>query len=235
MPEISMDTTDGPIRATLATPAGEGPWPAVVVVHDMLGLSADIKNITRRIADQGYLVLAPNLYSRGGAARCVTRVFRELTRREGRAIDDLLAARTALIDREDCTGAVAIVGFCMGGGFALAMAPQGFDVSAPFYGVLPRHLDQALNGSCPIVASFGARDPILRGAGSALDRSLERLGVAHDIKTYPGVGHSFANRLPVPAPLLRITGFAYGPEETEDAWRRVFAFLNAHLPGPGAS
>ncbi|MFD4181249.1 dienelactone hydrolase family protein [Rhodococcus sp. NPDC058514] len=233
MPEITVDTGDGPIGAVLEMPSGDGPWPAVVVAHDLLGLSVDIKNIVRRIADAGYLVLAPNLYSRGGRARCVTRVFRELIRRDGRAIDDLLAARTALIDREDCTGAVAIVGFCMGGGFALAMAPKGFDVSAPFYGVLPRHLDQALNGSCPIVASFGTRDPVLRGAGPALERSLGRLGVAHDVKTYPGVGHSFANRLPVPAPLLRITGFAYGPDETEDAWRRVFAFLDAHLPGTG--
>ncbi|MFF0814758.1 dienelactone hydrolase family protein [Rhodococcus sp. NPDC003318] len=233
MPDITFDTPDGSIDALLEQPGGADPHPGVVVVHDALGLSADIRAITRDIADHGYLTLAPDLYSRGGAARCVTRVFRELVGRQGRAVTDLLAARDHLIARPDCTGAVAVVGFCMGGGFALALSPMGFDASAPFYGVLPRHLDEALSGACPIVASFGARDPILPRAGRRLTETLERHGVPHDVKTYPGVGHSFANHLPAgPAtPLLRVVGFHYGEEQSRDAWRRVYAFLGEHLSG----
>lgn len=232
MPALTVDTPEGPIEAVLEHPGGDGPHPGVVVVHDALGLSADIRGITRDIADHGYLTLAPNLDSRGGTARCVTRVFRELIGRQGRAVTDILAARDHLRARPDCSGAVAVVGFCMGGGFALALSPMGFDASAPFYGVLPRHLDEALSGACPIVASFGSRDPILPRAGKRLSAALDRQGVPHDVRTYPGVGHSFANHLPAgPAtPLLRVVGFHYGEEQSRDAWRRVYAFLDEHLP-----
>ena len=231
MPELTVDTPDGPIDGVLERPDGDGPHPGVVVVHDALGLSADIRGITRDIADHGYLALAPDLYSRGGTARCLTGVFRDLFARRGRAVSDLLAARDHLRALPECSGAVVVVGFCMGGGFALALSPMGFDASAPFYGVLPRHLDEALSGACPIVASFGARDPILPGAGKKLTAALERQGVAHDVETYSGVGHSFVNHLPAgpAAPLLRVVGFHYGEEQARDAWRRVYAFFDEHL------
>lgn len=234
MPVLTLDTADGPIRAVLERPGGDGPHRGVLVVHDALGLSPDIRGITRDIAAHGYLALAPDLYTRGGAARCVTRVFRELIGRRGRAVTDLLTARDHLRSMPECTGAVAVVGFCMGGGFALALSPMGFDASAPFYGPLPRHLDEALRGACPIVASFGTRDPILWRAGPKLSAALDRQAVPHDVKTYTGVGHSFANRLPVgpAAPLLRVVGFGYGEDQTRDAWRRVYAFLDEHLPAP---
>ncbi|MGW0044948.1 dienelactone hydrolase family protein [Rhodococcus sp. NPDC003348] len=231
MPALTIDTPDGAIDAVLERPDGDGPHPGVVVVHDALGLGADIRGIARDIADHGYLALAPDLYSRGGVARCMTGVFRDLIRRRGRAFTDLLAARDHLRASSDCTGAVAVVGFCMGGGFALALSPMGFDASAPFYGPLPRHLDEALGGACPIVASYGSRDPILPRAGAKLSAALDRQRIPHDVKTYSGVGHSFANHLPAgpAAPLLRVVGFAYGEEQTRDAWRRVYGFLDEHL------
>jgi carboxymethylenebutenolidase len=115
----------------------------------------------------------------------------------------------------------------------LVMAPKGFGASAPFYGTpLPRHLDEALNGACPIVASFGARDPLGIGAPNRLHRLLEHKGIPNDVKVYPRAGHSFANKLPA-QPLLRITGFGYNEAASEDAWARVFAFFGEHL-GKGA-
>lgn len=229
MTTIELQTPDGPIEALLDVPAGSGPWPGVVVVHDAIGYRSDMRAISERIAGAGYLALSPNLYSRGGRTRCITRVFRELLTQRGRALDDIMAARDHLLGMAQCSGTVGIAGFCMGGQFALVLAPRGFGASAPFYGVpLPRHLEQTLEGACPIVASFGARDPIGRGAADRLRRVADDKGIAHDIKVYSGVGHSFANQLPG-QPLLRIAGFGYDEAATADAWERVFGFFGEHL------
>lgn len=230
MTTITVSAPDGPIDALLGTPEGEGPWPGVVVIHDAIGYDSDNESISRRIAAAGYLAITPNLYSRGGRARCITRVFRELLTKRGRALDDILAARDHLRTMPQCTGTVGIAGFCMGGQFALILSPKGFAASAPFYGTpLPRHLAATLDGACPIVASFGRRDPLGIGAPARLRRVIEENGISANIKVYPDAGHSFANQLPG-QPLLRITGFGYNEAATEDAWSRVFAFFGEHLP-----
>lgn len=229
MTTIHIDAPAGPIDALLDIPAGPGPWPGVVVIHDAIGYGRDMQSISGRVAGAGYLALSPNLYSRGGRARCITRVMRELLTQRGRALDDILAARDHLQAMPECSGAVGIAGFCMGGQFALILAPKGFGASAPFYGVpLPRHLEQTLDGACPIVASFGGRDLMGRGAADRLRRVVEDKDIAHDIKVYPSVGHSFANQLPA-QPLIRIAGFGYDEAATADAWARVFGFFGEHL------
>jgi carboxymethylenebutenolidase len=231
MTTINIDTPAGPIDALLSIPEGQGPWPGVVVVHDAIGYGRDKEMISDHIAAAGYVALTPNLFARGGWARCVTRVFRDLLTKRGRAVDDILAARDHLQSMPECTGRVGIAGFCMGGQFALVMSPKGFGASAPFYGVpLPRHLDETLNGACPIVASFGGRDPLGIGAPTRLREAVLTKHITADIKVYPNAGHSFANRLPA-QPLLRITGFGYNQAASEDAWSRVFAFFAAHLRG----
>lgn len=222
---------DGDIKAHLAVPAEtEAPWPGVVLVHDALGAGADIERIAGIFAGAGYLTLAPDLYSRGGRIRCIKTVFTELLAGKGRAFDDLDSTRKALVAREDCTGKVGVAGFCMGGGFALLAAARGFDASAPYYGVLPRDLS-VLDGACPVVASFGGRDPVLRGAAAKLERALTERGIPHDVKEYPGVGHSFANQFPF-GPLnrlIKVAGFGFDHEADADAYRRVFGFFSEHL------
>jgi carboxymethylenebutenolidase len=109
------------------------------------------------------------------------------------------------------------------------MSPKGFGASAPFYGTpLPRELSETLDGACPVVASFGARDLGGKGAPEKLQQVLDEKGITNDIKVYPGAGHSFANKLPA-QPLLRIAGFGYNQAATEDAWARVFTFFGEHL------
>ncbi|SFP79090.1 carboxymethylenebutenolidase [Amycolatopsis arida] len=244
-----IPTQDGAIDGYLAQPEGSGPWPGVVVVHDALGLGQDIRNIADRFAGAGYLAIVPDLYSRGGRLRCVKAVFQQLMAGHGRAFDDLDAARQCLMGRTppgsappspgarsmlagraDCTGKVGVVGFCMGGGFALAAASREFAASAPYYGQLPNDLS-LLDGACPVVASFGRKDPTLRGAAAQLEDALRERDVPHDVKEYPDAGHSFANHLPFgPLNVLaRVSGFGYHHESSEDAWRRVLAFFGEHL------
>lgn len=229
--ELSIPTPAGPIDGYLATPEGPGPHPGVVIIHDILGMTQDARNITDRFARDGYLALSPNLYSRGGGLRCVRRVFSDLFAREGRSFDDVEAARQLLAERDDSTGRIGIAGFCMGGGFALVAASRGFDASAPYYGQLPRDLS-VLDEACPIVASFGGKDFSLRGAAAKLEAKLSSAGVPHDVKEYPGAGHSFANQIdsipPVNA-LIKIMGFSYHEEAAEDAWQRVNTFFGEHL------
>jgi carboxymethylenebutenolidase len=226
---ITINAPDGPIDALLSVPDGEGPWPGIVLVHDMFGYKPDNERISRRVAAAGYIAITPNLFARGAWARCVTRVFRELLTQRGRSLDDILAARDHLRGMRQASGAVGIAGFCMGGQFALVLSPKGFGASAPFYGTpLPRNLSATLDGTCPIIASFGGRDPLGVGAPARLRRIVDEKNIPADIKVYPDAGHSFANKLPA-QPLIRIGGFGYNEAAEEDAWARVFAFFGEHL------
>jgi carboxymethylenebutenolidase len=221
----------GTLKAYLATPTTAGPWPGVVVVQDALGLSDDIKHQADRLAAAGYLAIAPDLYSAGGRL-CVLRTLSASRSGEGRAYDDLEAARRWLVARDDCTGRVGIIGFCMGGGFAVLCAPRfDFAAAAPNYGEVPKDAEQRLRGACPVVGSYGKRDLTLRGRAGRLEAALQALGVPHDIKEYEDAGHSFMNRLSVGPlrPLLGVTRFDYRHESSEDAWRRILAFFDEHV------
>jgi carboxymethylenebutenolidase len=211
-------------------PVGAGPWPGVVVVHESLGLTDDIRQQAERLAAAGYLAFAIDLFA-GGRLRCLVPTFRALAAGHGRPFDDIEAARGWLAGREDCTGRIGIIGFCMGGGFALLTAARGFEASAPNYAHLPKDLDGALRGACPVVASYGGKDRTLRGTAAKLEAALERAGVEHDVEEYPDAGHSFLNRhdLGPGGALLRVAGIGYHGPSAEAAWRRILRFFDAHL------
>lgn len=230
MPDITYDCPAGPLPAYLAVPVGDGPWPGVVVVHDAMGMTADCRRVSDRFASSGYLALAPALYRRGIKPLCVVRTLRSMQDGSGPAVDDLIAARDRLTADDRCTGKVGVVGFCMGGGFCLLLAPRGiFDAAAPNYGNWPKDVE-SLRKSCPVVASYGAKDRMLAGAAAKLEALLT--DVPHDVKEYPEVGQSFMNQFKIPAPVQvveRIAGLAYSEPEAEDAWRRMLAFFDKHL------
>jgi len=229
VPDTTFDAPDGRLAAYVATPRGAGPWPAVVVVHEIFGLTDDVRRQADRFADNGYLALAPDLYSWGLTPRCLVATLRTLSSGSGRARADIDAARRHLAARDDCTGKVGIIGFCLGGGLALLVSPDGFDASAPNYGFLPKEPVRQLEGACPVVASYGGRDRPLKGAAQRLSSTLEQLGVDHDVKEYPQARHGFLfKHSGVPA-LSEPLFVAYDAAAADDAWRRIFTFFDARL------
>ena len=234
MTSITIPTPAGDIVGHLAIPVTPGPWPAVVVVHQVYGLDDDIRHIADKFAGDGYLAFAPDFLASGNRLGCLVSLARAMSSGEGDPVVQLTAIRTWLAARDDCTGKVGITGFCMGGGFAIVMANKGFDASAPNYGQLPKHLDAALAGACPVVASYGGLDRSLRGAAGTLEQALTNAGVAHDVKEYPTSGHSFMNQDLGPSwmkPLQKLAGLnvAYVDTDAEDAWQRILAMFATAL------
>lgn len=236
MPDLSLGTVSRGsqrLHGYLARPAGSGPWPGVVAIHEVFGLDDVLRRQCDRLAAAGYLALGPDLFSDGGAARCVVGTFRAMFRGRGKAFADIEAARRRLLDDPDCSGRVGVIGFCMGGGFALLAASRGFDAASDNYGTVPVHAERALAGSCPIVGSYGGKDLLTRGMPQKLDRALSKLGVEHDVKTYPDAGHSFLNDAPNGPqplrPLLRVGHIGPEPASAVDAWQRIERFFAEHL------
>src|SRR3954447_15224600 len=112
------------LRGVLGIPVGAGPWPGVVLVHEAFGLTEVMRRQVRRMAEAGFLALMPDLFVEGGPRKCLRATFRDIVRGDGRVFDDVETARRALVARPDCTGRIGVIGFCMGGGFALMAAPR---------------------------------------------------------------------------------------------------------------
>jgi carboxymethylenebutenolidase len=222
-----------PLRGYLTKPAGDGPWPGVVVIHEALGVNDVTKRQADRLAEAGYLTLAVDLFSAGGVRRCLVSTMRSLTKGEGRPFADIETARQWLLASDECTGKIGVIGFCMGGGFALMTAASGFDVSSVNYGFLPRDLDATLAGACPIVASYGYKDFAQRKIPAKLERGLTKAGIPHDVKQYQSAGHSFLNDaevgLKLLRPVMRVAGMGPEPVAAADAWQRIETFFAEHL------
>lgn len=221
------------LRGYLAEPEGDGPFPAVLMIHEAFGLDDITLRHAQRMAAAGYLTLAVDLFSDGGARRCLVSTMRSLAAGQGKAFADLAAARQWLLDSGRTTGKIGVIGFCMGGGFALLLANDGFDAAAVNYGTVPKDPETALAGACPIVANFGAKDRGLRGAASRLSSALEALGVEHDVKEFETAGHGFLNDAeagPRPLrPLFRVLGVGPDPQSAPEAWHRIEDHFARHL------
>jgi carboxymethylenebutenolidase len=217
-----IDRTELKGGGYLATPDGPGPHPGVVVIHEAYGLNDNIKDITRRFADEGYVALAVDLLSDRNRAVCMARYMAGMllgsVNRYG--INDLKSALTFLAKNRDVDARrMGAIGFCMGGSFAIAWActDSRLKAIAPFYAVNPRPME-LVSRLCPVVGSYPEQDFTAR-AGRKLDGALTQHNIAHDVKVYSGARHSFFNE----------SGGSYDRAAAEDSWARVLKFFGEQI------
>jgi carboxymethylenebutenolidase len=206
----------------LVRPSENGPHPAVVVIQEWWGLNEHIMDVAERVAREGYVALAVDLYH--GAVAEEPDEARKLAMKmdHARAVADVQGAVDYLASREDVEGeGVGAMGFCMGGGLALAMALQGRGVGAvvAFYGQ-PLSRDEAAQIKAPVLALFGAQDAsISADAVSEMESGLASAETDYATTTYPAAGHAFFND----------TRDSYSAEAAAAAWQRTLDWFAQHL------
>ncbi len=213
--------------AYYARPHGSGPFPGVVVIHEIYGLNENIKDIARRFAREGYAALAVDLFAGRNRALCMARLMYGMlvTPLKNGGLNELKAALGYLgAQPEVDSERIGAIGFCMGGGYAIAWActDERLKAIAPFYGSNPRPL-KAVARACPVVGSYPEND-FTASHGRKLEAALEQYQIPHDIKIYPGAKHSFFND----------QGRAHDAAASADAWQRILAFFGERLKGSAA-
>lgn len=219
---VSFTAGQTQFGAYLVRPAGAGPFPGIVIIHEIFGLTENIKDIAQRFANVGYVALAVDLFTGRNRTVCMFRfmgqmLFTPLNNTSVHALKEALTflAQQPGVDAEK----LGAIGFCMGGGFAIAWASTDnrLKAIAPYYGSNPRPLE-AVSRLCPVVGSYPDKD-FTTAQGQKLDVELDRYNVAHDIKIYPGAKHSFFND----------KGRNYNEAAAKDSWQRVMAFFQEHI------
>jgi carboxymethylenebutenolidase len=214
------------LAAWVVRPQTPGPHPVLLVIQEWWGLNEHIKDIAGRLAREGYMAVAPDLYSRHGhkvttdqgqAAKLMTGLKKE----DGVAdllstLDWVKSQKTARADR------IGIIGFCMGGSYALLLpcATKEIKASVPFYGEIPSEA-QLEKLSCPVLYIWGEKDPwITRPEVDRLAAALKRFKLPGEIKIYPECGHAFFNDT---------RSDVYNPQAAADAWSRTLKFFAERL------
>ena len=221
---VSYKSGDETVQGVLYTPAGKGPFPGLIVIHEWWGLNDWVKEQASKLADQGYAALAVDLY-RGKVAttpdeahQIMRGVPEDRAKRDLHAAFEFLASQPTV--KKDRIGAI---GWCMGGGYALDVALQEPSLAADVinYGHLATDPDALKKINAPILGLFGAQDKGIppedvRKFGEALDHQGKKI----EVKIYDDAGHAFENPN---------NKDGYRPADAADAWQRTVAFLAANL------
>ncbi len=213
------------LEGYLSRPRATGPYPAVIVIHETLGLNDHIRDVARRLASQDYVALAVDMLSRQGgtgsmadpdAARAA---FRNVS--DDDVVRDLDSAYNYLqshaMVRQGRTG---VIGFCWGGQrcFLYATANPNLKAAVVFYGTTPPE-DAMAKIQAPVLANYGETDQRITSRVPETEAAMRRLGKSYDFKIYPGAGHAFFND----------TGDRYDEAAAADAWNRTLEFFKKNL------
>lgn len=207
----------------LARPRQTAVYPAVIVIHEVWGLVDHIKEVACRLAREGYVALAVDLFE----GKAVTKL------EEGRSVREMLTQEKILADLNGGFNflktleyvnpkQIGSIGFCMGGGLSLLLACYNKELAASvvFYGRNPSPIDLVRSIQCPILGNYaGADRAIMEADINLLKQTLTKYGKAFDVKVYSNAPHAFFND----------TRESYRPEAAKDAWERTLKFFNKHL------
>jgi carboxymethylenebutenolidase len=226
--EVLIDSEDGnrSLAAYAAIPASARR--GAVIIHEVLGRQPEIDRVVDRFHRAGWAAVAPDLFSEG--AVCIWRMMRAASRGEGKIVDQTLQARRWLCREAGLEErSIALIGFCLGGGFALGVGAGWGAVSANYGAVPPL---ERMRGLGPTIACYGERDRIFGGQAARLSKAAEKLGLQSEIHVFPEVGHSFLTdgEHPIAETITRpFLDVRYDPAVAEEGWRRIFDFFERHL------
>ncbi len=222
--EFTYKRGDETVKAILYTPEGKGPFPGIVVIHEWWGLNDWVKEQASKLADQGYVALAVDLY-RGKVATTADEAH-EIMRGvpQDRADRDLDAAFHYLQSQPNVKkNRIGAIGWCMGGGYALDLALEEPELASVVinYGHLATDPSALKKINAPILGIFGAQD---RGIPpedvKKFEQTLKQMGKKIDVTIYPDAGHGFQNP---------VNGPGYKPADTADAWKKITDFFASTL------
>lgn len=209
----------GNVEGYLARPAEDGAYPGVVMIHEWWGLNDNIRTMADRLASEGYVVLAVDLFNGSVAttpeeARSQVQSFEQ---EEG--LENMRAAVSYL--RGQGVRRVASLGWCFGGGQSLqAGLAEDLDATVIYYGNIVTERERLQSLEQPVLGIFGEEDESIPVSEvEEFDRTLDDLGVRNEIRIYENAGHAFANP----------SGDRYVEEAAEDAWQRTTTFLAENL------
>jgi carboxymethylenebutenolidase len=214
-----------PVSGYLARPRGAKPGlPGLIVIHEWWGLNDNVREEAERLAAEGYVALAVDLYDGKVATevRSAMGLSQALTANAPPAEDNLRQAYAYLATQQGAPR-IGSIGWCLGGRWSLRTAlllPKDIDATVIYYGSVNVPEAELEPLAMPILGLFGSKDPVIPlPTVTAFEANLKKLGKQAEIHVYEGAQHAFANP----------SGTSYEPVAAEDSWRRTTAFLRAHL------
>jgi len=219
---VKYPAATGDMRAYLARPAESKRYPAVIVIHENRGLVPHIQDVTRRMAREGFLSVAPDALSPvGGTPDDVSNVgelFRKLNNDE--TVKNFTAAVKYLETHPNSNGKVGCTGFCWGGAMTnqVAVNAPTLKAAVPYYGRQPA-VEDVPKIKAAVLAHYAENDAGINAGIPAFEEALKKANIEYQIFTYPGTGHAFNND----------TGPRYNEEAAKLAWKRTVDFFKAKL------